>query len=495
MQEVTQWWSQVSGSASPWLMLGKGPSFKRRGEFDLLPYRAISLNHVVREMKVEIASAIDLDVVKDCADAIRTNARYLLMPRYPHVKNQPMEKPLEALFDEVPVLKELSEQGRLVWYNLASAPPVAGSPVIPFGTFSGEVIATLLGTLGARRIRTLGIDGGVSYAAQFKDLNDKTRLANGQPSFDVQAAGIAAAIRKFSLDFGPLTSELPMKIFIGVDETQVLGAKLFEYSVRKHTPVTVEFNWMQSVKFRWPKDVKDHPRTNFSFNRFAIPSLCNYEGRGIYVDADMLVFKDFREVWELPFNGATVMHAKASSPERPKQFSVLLLDCARLKWNVQEIVDGLDEGKYDYEHLMKAFCIVPPEQIQDRIPFEWNSLEHYEEGKTGLIHYTDTWTQPWVCRSNKHGDVWVKYLREAIREGYITMEEIKSAVEQGHARPSLLWQLKLPRRSWGIMRKTVFRAIDLGYKPHAALDKRLEGVARPTYVKDLTPAAAAAVSG
>jgi hypothetical protein len=201
-----------------------------------------------------------------------------------------------------------------------------------------------------------------------------------------------------------------------------------------------------------------------------------------------------REVWETPFNGATVLHAKASSPDRPKQFSVMLLDCANLKWDVQEIVDGLDEGRYDYEQLMKAFCIVPKEQVQDRIPFEWNSLEHYEEGRTGLIHYTDTWTQPWVCRSNKHGDVWVQYLREAIREGYITMNEIKEGIEKGHARPSLLWQLKIPRRGWGIMKKTVFRARDLGFKPHAALDKRLDGVQRATFVKDLNPAAAAAVS-
>src|SRR5215204_5136912 len=116
-------------------------------------------------MPVDVASAIDLEVVRDCADAIRSNARFLLMPRYPHVKNVPADRPLESFFAEVPVLGELAGEGRLVWYNLASAKPAAGSSVlVPFGTFSGEVIITLLAMLGARRLRSLGIDGGAKYA-------------------------------------------------------------------------------------------------------------------------------------------------------------------------------------------------------------------------------------------------------------------------------------------------------------------------------------------
>src|SRR5437762_2147807 len=120
MKEITQWWSEINGSKGAWLILGKGPTFQRRQEFDLEPFRKVSLNHVVRDIPVEVASVIDLDVIGDCGEAIDRNARFLLMPRHPHVKHDASERPIEAFFTDYPVLKKLSDEGRLIWYNLAT---------------------------------------------------------------------------------------------------------------------------------------------------------------------------------------------------------------------------------------------------------------------------------------------------------------------------------------------------------------------------------------
>src|SRR5690349_1988825 len=117
MKEVQQWWPETKGQESQWLLLGKGPSFAKRDQYDLSRFRVIALNHVIREVQAEIASAIDLEVVQACAEAIEKNARYLLMPRYPHLRGIKQEAPLEALFGEYPVLKKLDEQNRLITYD------------------------------------------------------------------------------------------------------------------------------------------------------------------------------------------------------------------------------------------------------------------------------------------------------------------------------------------------------------------------------------------
>ena len=207
-------------------------------------------------------------------------------------------------------------------------------------------------------------------------------------------------------------------MFIGTDESQLLGARVLEYSIRKHCAVPFVCDTMGQVVAPTPKDSKNQARTQFSFNRFAIPQLAGYRGRAVYLDADMLVFRNFLELWDIPFDGAKVLYAPSSSPERPKQFSVLLLNCTELTWDLGDIIEGMDEGVYDYDKLMKEMCIEPPERVQTRIPPEWNSLEAYHPDKTGLIHYTDMNTQPWVNSKNPNGDIWVEHLREAIAEGF-----------------------------------------------------------------------------
>lgn len=260
----------------------------------------------------------------------------------------------------------------------------------------------------------------------------------------------------------------PARIFIGTDASQILSAKVFEYSVRRHSSIAVAFDTMLHVQTPTPKDPANFPRTGFSFNRFAIPKLAGYQGRAMYVDADMLVLRDLRALWDVDFDGATVLYAPSSDPKRPKQFSVLLLDCDRLRWDVDAIVRGLDENRYDYKQLLSELCIEPASDVRDRIPAAWNSLEEYHAGETCLIHYTDMEQQPWVSRRNKNGDLWVEYLRDAIEENFIPLQEVQEAIRDGFARPSLLAQLKKPRAQWPVFNQVLGRLLDVGYKPHKA---------------------------
>jgi hypothetical protein len=224
----------------------------------------------------------------------------------------------------------------------------------------------------------------------------------------------------------------------------MLAAKVLEYSIKKHASMSVNVVPLCDVPVPLPKNPKNHPRTGFSFARFLIPSLCDYNGKAIYLDADMLVFADIAKLWVSSLDEADILCAEHPGKNgRVRQYSVMLMNCAKLRWNIEEVVAGFDDGKYDYARLMYEFCIVPPDRIAPTLPYEWNSLEFYEEGKTCLVHYTDMPTQPWVSRDNQYAAVWYQNLREGIKEGFIEPSVLYGEIERGHVRPDLPQQVGL----------------------------------------------------
>lgn len=466
MQHLFDWFRQSVDLARPWLILGKGPSFALRDQYDLSGYELLSLNHAVREQPVRIAHIIDLDVVEACADVLERHAGHLVMPWYPHVKNRPGRRSLEELVPESPVLRRLDGQGRLLWYDLSTGPERHGpGPVVRATFFSAEAALSLLASAGVRRVRSLGLDGGASYSAEFDDLKEKTLLANGRTSFDLQFKGFARTIMSTGVEYAPLNIESPVRVYVGSQEAQMLAVKVLEFSIRKHASMSVEVFPLHhaGIEYPMPKEVRNRPRTPFSFQRFYIPTLAGYRGRAIYVDSDMQVFEDIRALWTLPFEDADLLAAReAGDGGRKPQFSVMLLDCEALRWDLTQIVERLDRGELTYETLMYEMAIA--RRVRAAIDSRWNSLETYREGETALLHYTDMNTQPWISRENNHGYLWVRDLIEAVDRGFISREYVAEHVAEGFVRPSLLYQLDHRVEEPALLPKPA-RDLDRGYVP------------------------------
>ncbi len=444
MKHFFDWFSDGGGGPSePWLILGKGPSFSDRDRFDLRSFRTLALNHVVREGNVDVAHAIDLDIVTSCEAAIERNARVLVMPWIPHVGNRAGERDLDAWVERVPILRRLDLAGRLLWYDLQTAKTQRGGrAVVQARYFSAEAALSLLALAGAKRVRSLGVDGGASYSQAFADLNDVTRLNNKHTTYDLQFQGLARTIVTTGVDYAPLTVPSPVRVFVGSQPAQILAVKVLEYSIKQHASLTTEVMPLHDARIAvpMPKDERNRPRTPFSFQRFLIPELCGFSGRGIYVDSDMQVFKDIRGLWTTPFDGADLLAVvePGESGRRP-QFSVMLLDCETLRWDVRDLVSRLDDGTYTYESLM--YEMKAAKNVSAGLDPAWNSLERYEDGTTCLLHYTDMPKQPWLSRANPLAYLWVRDLIESIGAGFISREFVADEVANGHVRPSLLHQV------------------------------------------------------
>lgn len=240
---------------------------------------------------------------------------------------------------------------------------------------------------------------------------------------------------------GTTAATLPVRVFVASTPGEWLPMRVLEFSIRETTTLPVELAAIYQFErpIAMPRAVENRPRTPFSFQRFLIPELCHFKGRAIYMDADMQVFRDIGGLWNQPFAGCDLLTVQEAGDGRRGQFSVMLLDCEKLGWNVDRIVEALDSGELNYATLMYEMRVA--KQIGRSISTSWNCLERYDPATTSLLHYTDMDTQPWVSTANPLGYLWIACLRRALASGFISRDEISREIAAGHVRPSLLAQL------------------------------------------------------
>jgi lipopolysaccharide biosynthesis glycosyltransferase len=233
-----------------------------------------------------------------------------------------------------------------------------------------------------------------------------------------------------------------VRVFVGASPSEVLPLKVLEHSIREHTKRAVDVSFMSDLRHPMPRDSRNQPGTRFSFYRFMIPELAGYRGRALYLDSDMVVFRDIQELWQIPFDGAHVLTVLTKDGLQTKNHSVLLIDCGAVGWKIGDIVQGLDDGQYGYDALMRELCIVPRERVRAGIPYVWNSYDEYEAGKTALIHYTALHSQPWTVTRHPWGRVWMEALFRAVDSGAVDLPMIQAEIDAGNVRPSLRYQLE-----------------------------------------------------
>jgi hypothetical protein len=430
LPDILEWSRRFEPATKEWLILGKGPSYELIHRLDVQPFFVCALNHVVRERPVDLAHVIDIDVVEDCAEQLEHNARYVVMPFYPHRKNHPTRRTLMDFADSIPVLASLRAKRRLVGYNLSTAAKQVGdSPVIESRCFSAEAVVDILGTCGVRRVRTLGVDGGSDYALTYRDLRGRTLLANRQRSFDAQFAGIAKAARRHGIFYAPLHKEAPIRVFVDIEDIEDaagLPFRILDYSLRRQSSLSVEVIPLPGSEPSWLKVLR-------------IPALCGFRGRAIYLKAPMVVCGDIAEVWDLPMPGLDFVHAEAPGWRGPaRRHDILLIQCERLRgtWSA-EVRAPVSPGE----------AVLPPGATAPGIPWEWSGRDSWMRGRSRLIRFDRRSGNPWASGWTFGARHWRRLLRLTLAEGLVQPDEVSAEVAAGRMPGTL------PRRA-GLARTT-----------------------------------------
>lgn len=199
------------------------------------------------------------------------------------------------------------------------------------------------------------------------------------------------------------TSNKPLRIFIGFDHRQPVSLNVLSQSIytRSSKPVAITPIVINQLPF------KRMGLTPFTFSRFLVPWLCDFEGWALFLDLDMLVVADIAELFALADDRYTVMVVKNS--KRFEWASVMLFNCAKNKILTPEYCESADR--------LHGISWCRPEDIGD-IPPDWNHLVGYDKplADPKLIHYTQGIPAFEETLDSEHAEIWHKehqYLNSA----------------------------------------------------------------------------------
>ena len=195
-----------------------------------------------------------------------------------------------------------------------------------------------------------------------------------------------------------------MKIFIGYDpsyetdiDAKVCWGSLFRYEHEVHF---LDKRTVDSIGYN---RVDEDGATAFTYTRFLVPALCNYEGVALYMDSDFIWMVDPVELMgyfdqksavhvvkhdKMPVRSKTKMNGKAKNEYYPcKWWSSLMLfnnehqKCRRLS------VDYVNTAAPEALH---RFSWAGMPDVAD-LPVEYNYLVGYydDDIKPKALHYTD----------------------------------------------------------------------------------------------------------
>ena len=180
-----------------------------------------------------------------------------------------------------------------------------------------------------------------------------------------------------------------MRIFIGYDPRQPVAVQVLAMSIarRASKPVSITPLVLSTLP------ITRRGLTEFTFSRYVVPWLCNYEGKALFLDSDMLCLGDITELFNLPNHEAVSVVKNAQRFEWP---SLMLFNCNKCYSLSPEFVQN------DNPQSLKWAV-----DIGD-LPAEWNHCVGYDKRMENpkLVHYTmgiPVWKYTAQC---EHADKW-----------------------------------------------------------------------------------------
>ena len=226
-----------------------------------------------------------------------------------------------------------------------------------------------------------------------------------------------------------------MKIFVGWDSREDIAYQVCEYSIKsRSTDAEVIPLKQKDLKSQglYTRDIDPLSSTEFTFTRFLIPELMNYEGWALFCDCDIIFLEDIKNLFDQADDRFAVMCVQHDYKveegikmdgqiqtiyPRKNWSSVVLFNCSHPsnKKLTKDLVNT-ETGRY-----LHRFAWLSDNEIGE-LSHEWNWLVGvYKEPHNGhpkAIHYTEG--GPWfknyrTCQYNRE---WIKELTEMMNEQF-----------------------------------------------------------------------------
>ena len=220
------------------------------------------------------------------------------------------------------------------------------------------------------------------------------------------------------------------KIYIGYDSKEPIASDVCEFSINKNSSESFNINHikLKEVKEKniyW-RDTDKLGSTEFTFTRFLVPYLQNYNGWALFCDSDFLWLEDINKLFSLaddkyaimcvhhdykPKNTKKKLLSSQQIYPRKNWSSLVLWNCSHpSNKKVTPDLVNTETGKY-----MHRFGWLKDEEI-GKISHEWNWLigwyKEPEDGKPKALHFTEG--GPWLGKDfqdKEYAKKWNEYLR------------------------------------------------------------------------------------
>lgn len=164
-----------------------------------------------------------------------------------------------------------------------------------------------------------------------------------------------------------------LRVFIGYDPRQPIAYNVLQHSIVTNSSRPVAISPL--ILSQLP--IKRRGLTEFTYSRFLVPYLCEFKGKALFLDADMVVTGDIAELFELgEMNAVSVMQ------DQPKfeWASAMLFNCGACLRLTPEFIDDEKNKLFDFEWAPYV----------GKLPKEWNCCVGYQESSasTKLFHFT-----------------------------------------------------------------------------------------------------------
>ena len=213
-----------------------------------------------------------------------------------------------------------------------------------------------------------------------------------------------------------------IRMFIGYDGKETVAYHVLSHSIlsRATAPVSVAPLMLSQLKDTFSRERNALQSTEFAFSRFLVPYLSGYEGWSIFMDCDMLVLDDMKNLWDLRDDKYAVMCVKHDyTPKTGEKFlgqvqttyekknwsSVMMFNNAKCRALTPEYVNtatGLE---------LHRFRWLGDDNLIGEIPLKWNYLvgeyEKIPAEQISNLHYTLGGPYFSSYKDTDYADVWI----------------------------------------------------------------------------------------
>lgn len=429
-------WTETRGrQTASWLLIGEGPTFAGLTDIDRSQWTTVGLNYVFRRTHVDLAIVLDAEAVDSCSVSDFQNVGTLLMPTEPFVHGRPSSITLDELVQAVPALQTLADEGRIVAFDRADLEACSGGFDKQRPAIDERIACELIAKLAADDIATLGCDETADIHDEFRTFRPSRSLLVDPHRTRKQRDHQRRHLASIAMNRRPLAQ--PFRVYINADESQMLAAAVLARGIRDFATTPVAITILKNPPLPRVRNPQCWPRNPRALTRFLVPELAGFQGRALFLEADMLIRGDVAELVSLALDRCqvAVLQNPKSSGWEP---SLQVINCQRADWQIERIMQGLDEGRYTSDELIGSLANVQDSnEIAEQIPTAWQPIYDQPSAATQVHRFRDPKHQPWR-QEFENSPAWAEIFRRAIAMGDVTVDDVYDAVEDGYADDSLL---------------------------------------------------------